>query len=170
MRSSWTRIGRSPRDACLIKFPRPLAELADLVAEVPEEHECRAHHIEGVHHPDRSGGHAEDVDGVDRVAEVGQGDVAQAVTAEVLGPASLVKHRKCAADEQCRRDRTGQQADAVHRATWPGSASSISFSLLPARSRCCATRKKENERSFGDTPTCRMCGGHVDMSIVPKRS
>src|SRR5215203_2770405 len=42
------------------------------------------------------------------------------------------------------------------------------FSLLPARSRCCATRKKENERSFGDTPTRRMCGGHVDMSIEPK--
>jgi hypothetical protein len=72
-----------------------------------------------MHRPDRSCGQAEDVDGVDRVAEVGQGDVAEAVAAEVLGAAGLVQHRKCAADEQCRRDRTGQQADAVHRATWP---------------------------------------------------
>jgi hypothetical protein len=35
------------------------------------------------------------------------------------------------------------------------------FSLLPARSRYCATRKKESKRWYGDTPT---------RATVPKRS
>src|SRR5215207_7085148 len=91
--SCWTPIGRWPRNVCLINFPRFLAALAEFIAQVPEEHQRRDHQIEGVHGPDGSGWQAEDVEGIDRVADVGQNDIAEAVAAEVLGAGRLVQHR-----------------------------------------------------------------------------
>jgi hypothetical protein len=63
------------------------------VPHPPAEHQSRRQKVEPVQEPDRARRQVEDVDRVDRVTDVGEDEVADAVRGEVSGPGGLHQHR-----------------------------------------------------------------------------
>lgn len=72
------------------------------MTEVPEQHEAGCTQVETVQCPDRSERQADDIDGIDQVAEIGEHNVAEAVGSEVFRPSRLHQHRQRAGNEDRR--------------------------------------------------------------------
>ena len=100
--------------------PGPLARVTGRagVTEVPHQHQRGGQHVEGVQEPDRPERQAGDVHRVDRVADVGEHEVAAAVGRQVAGAERLDQHGQVAGDEQ-RMSRPSPRGARGRRTPWP---------------------------------------------------